>query len=141
MTGLIPFFPICPSEMSLRTSPSLPLRIRRFERPKWSSRASEAAFRLPHLRVSPQRRRSPLNLRREALEFCRACVPPLVRPSERTFASQDGTVPRTARPRISPVRRLLLSRSGFLPLDLSSGLLRPCSPPVTLRRLWRSVAV
>ena len=33
--------------------------------------------------------------------------------------SQDGRVPRTGRPRISPVRKLLLSRPRFLPLDLS----------------------
>ena len=40
-----------------------------------------------------------------------------------------------------PVRRSLLSRSGFLPLDLSSSPLRPCTPAITLRRLWRSVVV
>ncbi len=52
-----------------------------------------------------------------------------------------GTVPQTARPRVSLVRRSLLSRSGFLPLDLSSSPLRPCTPAITLRRLWRSVVV
>src|SRR4051812_6164869 len=66
-------------------------------------------------------------------------LPPLARRSERMFASQGGTVPQTARPRVSLVRRSLLSRSGFLPLDLSSSPLRPCTPAITLRRLWRSV--
>src|SRR5215204_6934750 len=52
-------------------------------------------------------------------EFCLTCVPPPAKKSERMFASQDGRVPQTARPRISPVRKLLLSRPRFLPLDLS----------------------
>ena len=75
------------------------------------------------------------------LEFYLTCVPPPAKKSERMFASQGGTMPQTARPRVSPGRRLLLSRSGFLPLDLSSGSLRSWPTTVTLRRLWRSVAV
>ena len=142
MTGLIPFVPmLCLNAMGMRASPSLPLRVRHCERQKRSSRASEAAVRLPRLRASQQRRRSPLKLRLQPPEFCLTCVPPLARRSERMFASQGGTVPQTARPRVSLVRRSLLSRSGFLPLDLSSSPLRPCTPAITLRRLWRSVVV
>ena len=57
-----------------------------------------------------------------------------VRKPRRNGASNRST-------EVSPVRKLLLSRPRFLPLDLSSRPLRPWRPAVTLRRLWRSVAV
>ena len=54
MAGLIPFLPmLCLSAMCMRASPSLPLRVRRCERQKRSSRASEAALSLPSAQRDP----------------------------------------------------------------------------------------